>query len=739
MTAPNRVLSIPDWASAMAGTVGRSFSLPAPYTGELLARRVLHDNENVRTPVFGWTPDGDGCFFESEPGVLVRRDDGTDVPVWSARLSSWQLAACRDLAVSQDGTLVALADAAGAGLVLDARTGRLVDRLPGLSSGFAFNPTGGLHLATPDTHGGISIVDRRDGDQSEFFPHSLPIHGVAWSPAGDMLAAATTGQLSMWRRTSGWRRDASLPSADRGATYARACWSPDGRYVAAAPAPGASSAARWPVTVWLAGAVHRRLGLSGGSIDAATLAWTPESAGLAFAGEFGHIELWDVQSQRRLMTIANADRRRPDAWMTRWHPTDGSRLAVSYAGGTIMEYQLAMTDTPRTTPTRVPLPAPADVLAGLGAAAGSAGLGVPLSVLAELLTESGAAGSVCHGARTLGELGWPAQARIGMALLVAAHLPAGGGAAGSIRAPADAHRAQLHDRLLEALRGHSIEPVHGQQTRRSDMDDAFAVVADRYVGLLTALGPQAVAAEPALPLRLMAYAGLPTLRPQQRQTLSVQLGTPEGNLAHGAGQQLSGISRRGAIGRLLNSQLALDDDVFTARFLSDQLLYRVSRTREPAGARPLIVVLDDTPAVAGNLGITLRTAAHLLISSQLGLGHQVPLVRLASPARIDMLTRPADLVRLWAAWSVRPPALQHAVDLVRSLTAELSDGVGAAPRTVVFTHPFLRWPAGPDVRLVRVGYPGWRGNDLPPGEHALAGDAEGEQVREVLRQVLLAR
>ena len=171
---------------------------------------------------------------------------------------------------------------------------------------------------------------------------------------------------------------------------------------------------------------------------------------------------------------------------------------------------------------------------------------------------------------------------------------------------------------------------------------------DRMITLLRALGPKAVASDPGLPLRLRHEVGkIPILSEPHRRLLSTHIipmssGTAQGS---GAGIDRSGYARSGPLTALLPSQFALPEDILLWRYLNGGLLYRARNGQEPPQLRPVVIVLDTSPATLGPIGMLIRPAA-LALATTLS-QKQVPSIFLsAGDEKVFFLQTPADRLKL---------------------------------------------------------------------------------------------
>ncbi|MCP4988184.1 MAG: hypothetical protein GY928_19690, partial [Colwellia sp.] len=147
---------------------------------------------------------------------------------------------------------------------------------------------------------------------------------------------------------------------------------------------------------------------------------------------------------------------------------------------------------------------------------------------------------------------------------------------------------------------------------------AADAVDERLITLLTALGPDAVAADPGLPLRVLPEApSVPKMSEPQRRLLGLRLQPAESGPAQGTGKGFdrTGLASTGTILSLVPSQFVHPWDLLAWRHQNGGLLYRASTGREPPHFRPAVLVLDVSPPCFGPVEGITRVAAHALAST----------------------------------------------------------------------------------------------------------------------------
>ncbi|WP_203914781.1 WD40 repeat domain-containing protein, partial [Rhizocola hellebori] len=691
------------WADRQAATVGRTRSTSSSYVDRDFPVVATH---RAAAGAVAWL--GPDLIYAAATTTVARLDGASARPRWTTDLKH-HLSRIERIEASPE--LIAVSgvsrDRSGrAAVILGSDKGQETQRIP-LTVVSQWRPghrqlLGVDQPVSPDGYTGSTCLHLVGG--ATMHRTASAAGRAVFSPDGSLIAAGMPGGVLIWAAPE-WDRQEPL-SIGSGRLVDGAAFSPDGRYLAAGPARGS----RGRIALWEYDPPYwtksSEFGVAVGLDSGEVVAWSPDSTALAFIGEHGQVEVWDAITTRRIRSIG--ERRPahspPGVWSIRWSP-DGLRLAVGATAGRIHLH--AVTPPPAPPPRLSPsaLPFPAEFLARLAAAAADLGAAVPLNVLTNVLVMLQAPPrDAARGAQQLAELHWPPDAAIGIVALIAAHLSK----QDEYRSPPEVPRADLARALVHVLTGWGREPAPGE----ADPEQLAATlnhVADRYLGLLEVLGPDAVKAEPALPVRLRGLPRLPPLTATHRALLDVRLATDEGGSraeGSGLGAGRVGLSRRGSFSQLVTHQFALPPRLLRARLAQGELLYWTGRGQPAIDNRPLILVLDNTPAVHGPVGLTLRVIAHLLARQQIQAGRGCGLVPLAPPARAHTLRESADLLSIWTCGTVETPAPANAHREAVALGARLGSAVSGRPRTVLLTHPHLRFPELHDLVTVRVHYPG---------------------------------
>ncbi|MER7282451.1 WD40 repeat domain-containing protein [Dactylosporangium sp. NPDC000244] len=304
-------------------------------------------------------------------------------------------------------------------------------------------------------------------------------------------------------------------------------------------------------------------------------------------------------------------------------------------------------------------------------------------------------GLVGHpGFRRLRALDWPLAARVGLAALLLEEAPS------SVRpAPPGADLSRLRSELLAALE----RPPAGARPAPVPIADLIAgaqAVTDRTLTLLTLLGPEAVAADPMMPLRLRRQAdNLPEIGFVAPTAITDLPRRVEAELdAHAvsarAGSATVGLRRHGPQRDLLRSQLALPPRLYAWLQARGGLLYRLHEGEPQIFVEPLVIVLDTTPPTFGPVEATLRLLAFGLAGAVLRARQEVAMVTLDRPGRLAPLRGAEDLVGLWTTRCYDPPDLREALVTAGS--------AGLAATVVLTTHHVARHHRLTPCRSLRV-------------------------------------
>jgi hypothetical protein len=433
--------------------------------------------------------------------------------------------------------------------------------------------------------------------------------------------------------------------------------------------------------------------------------------------------IWDPTTGTRLTTLTGlTEPVLSVAWARR---DDGTHLLATACVDQTLIHQITYPAPPDTTsrptatnPPDTTLTQATHTLIALGAAE----LWPPLSLIHDLVTITGAAPDpgtlidsrlrvlVAHpGVGLLRGLGWPPAARAGFAALLAAELPGDPLFAAPPDSSAEDRERSLHAALDTPAAPPSRVPVDGVEQAADGVDA-------HLVALLRVLGPEAVAANPALPLRLRhrVCAMQPFGAEEARLLADVASASRDVTRADAGSATFSpgsaGISRHGNPNRLLPSQLALPDDLMTLARLRGDLLYRLHRGVPPARPQPVTLVLDVTPPVFGPIETVLKTIVHAATTELWRAGLKPTLVTLDRPGFAVLVAVPEDLALMWTSRTLEPPDLDTALKTAARATGS---------RTAVLTHPHLARDhplvATPGMRVVTASLPG--DDPLPPPAH----------------------
>jgi len=712
------------YAARQAATVGRCPpkvprelwvpSLPQAEGACLGVLQGLADSSNPHQPGVDIFADGLTLATGHPDGTVRCWDLRSGLPIWTGE--ERHARRVNDVKVSPQSTLVASVSDDQTLRIWAAATGDCIRTLDVGARGLraAWSPAGD-QVAAAGVNGTIMIWNWPSGELvTPNMTTDGSVWGVSWSPDGRLLASTSTNNTLRIRDARSWLPLQSINAHSAWLTDVQ--WSPDGNTLASSSRD--STIALWDTQTWelrLRYGNHERK-----DYGVNCLAWSPDGSRVASAGYDQVVRVWESSTGR---DVAQFPFPEEYAWRLAWSP-DGAFLASSHVGAVYRFW-----DTRHLTaghsesvalPAAGPLPRELAVLPAALAGLHRLGLYPPLSLLAGLLDQLGgrqegrtlgrdeeslAALGKIPGLRELANLRWPAAARVGLASLLLREAPFEGW-----RSPAAFSAAEVSAAIGRALRSDTVEP-QAPPPPLAALQQAAEAVDDRLLTLLSALGPEAVAADPGLPLRLLPrLPAMPPLSAPRRRLLGIRLrsGGAGRSLGHGPGSERSGVERRGDLRSLLPSQLALPPALLTSRHLRGELLYRARTGEEAPRLRPAVLLLDVSPPSYGPVEATTRLAAHVLASSLLQAGLPVVLVTAGGRGEVHALDRLADLVEIWTRRSLEPAAAGQSLRAALALRETLREGP-LEPAVVLLAHAYFgaedQVPAVPCLRGLFVQYP----------------------------------
>ncbi len=673
-----------------------------------------------------WSPDGTR---------LVIGDGGGAVEVLTAegrrlwrRVESQSLVA--NTCWSPDGSRLAAAANDQTVRIWDAQEGtvRVVGQTTDKGVVLSWSPDG-RRLACGS--GEVILLDTETGEKLDGWSLSGEnAYGVSWSPDGSRLAAGfMSGSLRL--REDRTHTEVAFP---KGHTQAvgRLAWTRDSQRLASASRDNT-------VRVWNVQEKRCVLIFGGHRANVNSVSWSPDGTLLASGSGDRTVRIWSSESGKE---VALLDGHAAWVWTVAFSP-DGTRVASASGDKTVRIWDVS--DLLPARPGRARAPALEDYVVRQAATIGRQpasgaptrpverdlrplpnafaqlarlGLAVPLSHLRAVF-------SILNGTASDDEtlvpltshpimcalvaLRWRAAARPGLAALLLKDVPH----AAEWTPPSGASSTELRNALTAALAGEPV-PAAAPTLPVAALKATADAIDERFLTLLTLVGPDAVAADPGLPLRLLPQVPkLPAMTAPKRRLLGLRLRLDQGGPAHGhgAGAERTGIDVRGDWRSIVPWQLALPDTVLRARFVRHEILYRARSGEEPPRLRPTVLVLDVSPPVFGPVEKTTRLAAHVVASSLLDAGLPVVLVTAGGRGSVRTLERPADLVEIWTERSLEGADEPGVLRVARAMRETLADGV-LAPVVVLLSHVFFgadfEMPEVPSLRGLFVDYPGRR-------------------------------
>lgn len=616
--------------------------------------------------------------------------------------------------VSPDGNRVASTGSDNTTCIWDMTTGnrRCMIRQSGTGWDVTWTPDGtGVVVSAHNAW----IYDATTGEQRVYLHHPHIVLGGCLSPDSRFMATAVHDFIvRVWDlETQAIVREGHGHTASMN----RIRWSPDGRYLA-------STADDHTARVWDAATCQPISVCEGSSGQVQQAEWSPDSRWIATAAPDGYVRIWEPQSGKEVARFTAEM-----AWGVNWSHNGAFLVTGSITDSRGVRLwdvrRFVQPGIPsRVEPAKEPQPVPTrfrslpESLARLQ----RLGMSPPLGLVGALLRltgrgepPEGMASLVTHpGVAHLRHLGWPVAARVGLIALLLRETPTPGYELPKEIPPGEASRS-----LRMALSESSTGRPFTESWPTSALELSATPIDGRLIELLRIVGPDAVAADPGLPLRLLSRlrwdrpASVRSVLPSPRQA-----GAGTAPSAASAGVAAAGIDSRGPLSALLPWQWGLPQPSLTYKLRTGGLLYRSRPTPPPVRPRPAVIVLDGTPGSSGPAWGLLRrgamSAAHLRMRQGVGCF----LVLVSGELRAIPLTEPGDLAEIWAGGSLTGAEVAPALRLANSLAT----GLGGSAMVLVFGG----WWFGEGEPIIRgVGMRGiFAGGRGSRGRPALAGSCE---------------
>ncbi|CAK0765092.1 hypothetical protein CCP3SC1_440024 [Gammaproteobacteria bacterium] len=667
----------------------------------------------------------------------------------------------QDLAWSPDGRSIAVGMENGAISLWSAADGVELHRLTGHRapvSSVAWSPDGD-RLASGSADRTVRLWSVEGGVELRCLRgHTDLVRAIVWSPNGRYLASgAQDCTVRLWSVTDG--RELRCLKGHTALVYSVA-WSPDGRRLVSGSQD--QTVRLWSITD---GAEQQRL--EGHSSAVLSVAWSPDAIHLASGSVDGVVCVWNsLDAGGRGRSPLRSFLASGYTWRVAWAP-GGSFLISSHAEDVIHLWNtldLLPGQTTGQAPTSANLFRPVDLSSLPAALVALHRLGIhpPLSLVHDLRTLLGGGappaleplftGPEGERIQDLQTLGWSSAARTGLLALLLHGLPDS-----RWEVPSDLTPGILRTSLAAALAGESIDP-DAPPPPLAFLRQTAASLDAPLLTLIAALGPDAVAADPGLLLRLRyCVTQLPGLNPVQRHLLRqhlIPLGivkTDTRNMVGGScvssgvyGQNGGNFYREMSVApsgfpidRMRfppgESSFLLGPDVGFGRCRRDsewrlarQYCLQLPPRMEGNFAlrpclRPTVIILDCSPACHGAVEGLLRPAAHALAATLRRQRLPVVLVSAGGRPTVHLLEQPADLLTFLTQRSQNPPdpvtTLAVATALRRQLVGNTREPIillltqpqwGGEIGEMVLSSPHLRALFVQDVALAcPVAAPVW--------------------------------
>ena len=637
------------------------------------------------------------------------------------------------ISVSPDGKRVATSSwSAKVGLAIwDSATGKVINSVKERLIAVSWSPDS-RHLVavSTGTTGSMQIWDALTGKSVHTFSDSdQHSEAVAWSSDGLLIVQGdNSGQVHFRDTETGLL----IHSVKASSSYIECTeFSPDGKYLLA----GSFGGGLYLIDVSTKEVLFSIENVIEGYIYG--IAWSPDGKYVVASGHASgksdqHVHIWQIDTRSKVKEFAYIE---ASCYNLFWS-SNGGFIASSHPGDVFRFWDvrdLLPAQITQENKDDAPLPFNLRPLPDTLIQLHRLGIYPPLSLVQDLLsllsgeTLPGPLAPIGRALQPLAKLRWPAPARIGLLALILHRVDF----RDQWTPPSGISLTELRQGLISALKGTDVEP-EPPPPPIAQLTEA-CTFSDQLITLLHLLGPEAVAKEPGLPLALLHQAGhLPPSTQLDRRLLGLRVrldgqgGRAIGQGISTGGGDVSGIEsgrQRPDWQALLPTQLALPDDLFHYRLCTGELLYRSREVAEPPQLRPVVLLLDDSPAVYGKVEQVSRLAAFIVGRTLQESG--LPVVLVTTGGTVRELHARSDLVEIFTARTTKRVEAKGSLKVASSLRAYLK-GEGPEPVILLLTHPWFG--EGEEVDKVK----GLRGLFVPVGreveEPVLAGRCEQYQV-----------